>query len=72
MSNPSTIYTLVFVTAPIFLIIEAVYNTLEEMKRTGKTTVSQATAWIKSIFMIILAGIMLMLLRSTVTDSVSV
>jgi hypothetical protein len=72
MSNPSTIYTLIFVTAPIFLIIEAVFSTLNEMKRSDKTTLSQATAWIKSILMIVLASIMLMLLRSTVTDSVSV
>lgn len=72
MSNPSTIYTLIFVTAPIFLIVEAVYITLEEMQKSGKTTLSQATAWIKSIFMIVLASIMLMLLRSTVTDSVAV
>ncbi len=73
MSNPSTIYTLIFVTAPIFLIVEAVYITLEEMqKSSGKTTLSQAVAWIKSIFMIVLASIMLMLLRSTVTDSVAV
>jgi hypothetical protein len=72
MSNPSTIYTLIFVTAPIFLILEAVFATLNEMKRSDKTTLSQATAWIKSILMIVLASIMLMLLRSTVTDSVSV
>ena len=71
MSNPSTIYTLIFVTAPIFLIIEAVFSTLNEMKRSDKTTLSQATAWIKSILMIVLASIMLMLLRSTVTNSVS-
>ena len=71
MSNPSTIYTLIFVTAPIFLIVEAVFSTLNEMKKTDKTTLSQATAWIKSILMIVLASIMLMLLRSTVTNSVS-
>lgn len=72
MSNPSTIYTLIFVTAPIFLIVEAVFNTLNEMKRSDKTTLSQATIWIKSILMIVLASIMLLLLRSTVTDSVPV
>ena len=71
MSNPSTIYTLIFVTAPIFLIVESVFATLNEMKRSDKTTLSQATAWIKSILMIVLASVMLMLLRSTVTDAVS-
>lgn len=69
MSNPAGIYRIVFITACVFLVVEAVFSTIEEMKRTQKTTLSQATAWIRSIFMIILAIIMFLFLGSTVTST---
>lgn len=71
MSNPSNIYKIIFITACIFLVVEAVFSTLDEMKKPKSTTLAQATSWIRSIFMIVLAVVMFMLLQSTQTTSVN-
>lgn len=69
MSNPSEIYRIVFITACVFLVVEAVFATLNEMKNGKSTTLSQATSWIRSIFMIVLAVVMFLFLGSTETTS---
>lgn len=69
MSNPSEIYRIVFITACVFLVVEAVFSTLMEMKKSNSTTLSQATSWIRSILMIVLAVVMFLFLGSTQTTS---
>lgn len=69
MTNPSEIYRIVFITACVFLVVEAVFSTLAEMKKTKSTTLSQATSWIRSILMIVLAVVMFLFLGSTETTS---
>lgn len=69
MSNPAGIYRITFITACVFLVVEAVYSTMDEMKRSQKTTLSQATSWIRSILMVVLAVIMFLFLGSTVTST---
>ncbi len=69
MSNPSSIYKIILIVACSFLVVEAVFSTMDEMKKQNSTTVSQATAWIRSIFMIVLATVIMLLLGNTVTTA---
>lgn len=64
------LYTFVFGAGSAFLIIEAVFSILYEMRRKDGTTLSQATVWIRSLLMIVLAVVMMFLLKSTQTSSV--
>jgi len=69
MSNPSEIYRIVFISVCVFLVVDAVFATLNEMKRSGSTTLSQATVWIRSILMVVMAVVMFLFLGSTETTS---
>ncbi len=72
MSDPVRIYNTVFLLAAGFLIIEAVFGIMYNMKKPSKgTTLSQAATWIKSLLMIVFAVIIVTFLQSTDT-SVSV
>lgn len=68
MSDPVQIYNTVFYAGSCFLVIEAVYGIMNEMKKSQRTTLSQATAWIKSLLMIVLALVMVMFIQSTDTS----
>jgi hypothetical protein len=71
MTNPESIYRIVFIATCVFLVTEAIFSTLDVMKSKNSTTLSQATSWIRSIFMIVLATVIFLLLGSTVTSAVS-
>lgn len=64
------LYTFVFGAGSAFLIVESVYGILGEMRRKDGTTLSQATVWIRSLLMIVLAIVMMVLIKSSATTSV--
>lgn len=69
MSDPVRVYNAVFYAACAFLVIEAVYGIMNEMKKSQRTTLSQAATWIKSLLMIVLAVVMFAFLQSTDTSA---
>jgi hypothetical protein len=69
MIDPSDLYGFVFTSASILLIIEAVFAVMGEMKSKSSTKLSQATVWIRSLLMIVLAIVILVFLRSSQTTA---
>lgn len=70
MLDFADLYTFVFGAGSAFLVVEAVYGILNETRRKDGTTLSQATVWIRSLLMIVLAIVMIVLIKSTATTSV--
>lgn len=67
--DPSYLFNFVFVSTSIFLIIEAVFAIVAEIKKPSTTSLSQATIWIRSLLMIVLSVIILIFMRSSQTTS---
>lgn len=70
MIDPSDLYNFIFTTASLFLIIEAIFNIISEIKKPSSTSLSQATVWIRSLLMIVLSVIIFMFVRSSQTTTV--
>ena len=68
----SDLYILVFTSASVFLIVEAVFAILYEFRKKDKSTLSQATVWIRSLLMIMLAVIIMVFIKSTETQVVPI
>ena len=67
MIDPADLYKFVFTSASIFLIVESVFNIMDEMKNKSSTQLSQATTWIRSLLMIVLSIVMFFFVRSSQT-----
>jgi hypothetical protein len=72
MIDPADLYSFVFTSASVFLIVESVFNLMSEMKNKSSTQLSQATTWIRSLLMIVLAIVMFFFVRSSQTVSQAV
>ena len=71
MIDPSDLYNFIFISGALFLIIEAVFNVIKEIKNPSSTTLTQATTWIRSLLMIVLGVVIFLLMRSSQTTTVS-
>lgn len=71
MIDPSDLYNFVFMSAVLFLVIEAVFSIINEIKKPSTTSLSQATTWIRSLLMIVLGVIIFMFLKNSQTTAVS-
>lgn len=70
MIDPADLYNFVFTAASLFLIIEAIFNVVSEIKKPSSTSLSQATIWIRSLLMIVLGVVIFMFVRSSQTTTV--
>lgn len=71
MIDPGKVNSAVVYAVCAFLVIEAVYGIMNEMKKSQRSTLSQAATWIKSLLMITFAVILGLFFINTET-SVSV
>ncbi len=69
MLDLADIPAFVFGSASAFFIIEAIFGIMDEIKRKDGSTLSQATTWIRSLLMIVMAIVMLVFIKSTATTS---
>lgn len=70
MIDPADLYNFIFTAASLFLIIEAIFNVVSEIKKPSSTSLTQATVWIRSLLMIVLGVIIFMFVRSSQTTAV--
>jgi hypothetical protein len=70
MIDPADLYNFIFMSASLFLIIEAIFNVISEIKKPSSTSLTQATMWIRSLLMIVLGVVIFMFVRSSQTTTV--
>lgn len=61
-------YAFTFASVAIFLVVEAVYNILGEVRNESKTSLSQATVWVRSLLMIVMAMALMYFTYGTYTS----